>query len=586
VNAVSSEVTLRKGRLSVALLRTVHNYYKAVDGASHYVRKRWQRWLDSPDTVVYRATKDGKLIGWIIYNPRKSTIEEIAITEAYQEKSVAPQIVDALIARENLIAAEVLSSDREKYYFMEGYGFRPTRKFTLDGFALIKMDLSTAVLLKKLEGSKPVRGYRKKEKVAIEKIPGTQTPGEIAKALKKLIEKLGGVKKFVKPGQTVVIKPNLVSDHGLKDGVWKGGIVTDIRLIKALVELLLPVAGKVIIAEGSSINRSETDKMFKHYSYNRLTELDPEKVSLVDLNTDQQVEKEVPGGKRMLSRKIPLTLEKADVIISVPVLKVHFAAIVSLSIKNLQGAVPPLEKYMSHFFGLWQNLINIHHLVKPKLIIVDGLTGQEDFGPVSGTPKKMNLLIGGTNPVAVDSVCMRIMGLDPATSPPVLLAHMQGLGSIEAEKIKVIGLPVDEVASPFKQPEINLNSGRDITIHAGEACPGCKGYLHFVLNKLRRPDPQDSNRFLMDRPFDKKVNIFLGPAVEGAINPEETNIFMGICQQHHAEMGTHLPGCPPHAEVILNGIFSLFPDVERPKYADKSEEDKLGEMLQEVLAMV
>jgi hypothetical protein len=181
---------------------------------------------------------------------------------------------------------------------------------------------------------------------------------------------------------------------------------------------------------------------------------------------------------------------------------------------------------------------------------------------------------------------MRIMGLDPATSPPVLLAHMQGLGSIEAEKIRIIGLPIDEVASPFKQPEINLKSGRDITIHAGEACPGCRGYLHFVLNKLRRPDPQDPSRFLMDRPFDKKVNIYLGPTVDVQINPEETNIFMGICQQHHAEMGTHLPGCPPHAEVILNGIFSLFPDVERPKYADKSEEEKLGEMLQEVLAMV
>ncbi len=58
-----------------------------------------------------------------------------------------------------------------------------------------------------------------------------------------------------------------------------------------------------------------------------------------------------------------------DVIINVPVLKIHFAAISSLAIKSLQGAVPPIEKYMSHFFGLWQSLVNIHHLVKPKLTI-------------------------------------------------------------------------------------------------------------------------------------------------------------------------------------------------------------------------
>ena len=84
----------------------------------------------------------------------------------------------------------------------------------------------------------------------------------------------------------------------------------------------------------------------------------------------------------------------------------------------------------------------------------------------------MNLLIGGTNPVAVDSVAMRIMGLDPATSPPVLLAYLQGLGPMEADRIKIVGHSLDEVTSPFKQPEINVSSGRDICIHDGDACPG------------------------------------------------------------------------------------------------------------------
>lgn len=93
------------------------------------------------------------------------------------------------------------------------------------------------------------------------------------------------------------------------------------------------------------------------------------------------------------------------------------------------------------------------------------------------------------------------------------------------------------------------------------------------------------NRSLMDRPFDKKVNIFLGPDTEKEIDHREKNIFMGICQQHNAGAGQFLPGCPPHAEVIVNGIFSLFPDIEKPKYADESEEKKLGEMLQQILSM-
>lgn len=286
----------------------------------------------------------------------------------------------------------------------------------------------------------------------------------------------------------------------------------------------------------------------------------------------------------MQSRQIPVTLHEADVIINLPVMKIHFAAIVSLSIKNLQGAVPPLEKYMSHFFGLWQNLVNTNHLVKPDLIIIDGTTGQEDFGPISGTPKPMNVLIGGTNPVAVDAVTMRIMGIDPAESPPVFLGYMQGFGPIERDMIEVMGPSPEELCDPFKQPQLDLSSGRDFEVHVGEACPGCRAYLHFTLSKLRKADPQDESRQLIDRPFAQKVNVFLGPSQEKEIDPGETNIFMGICQQHNAYLGVHLPGCPPHSEVIIDGIFQCFPDVQKAKYADQSEEASLGEMLNKILA--
>ena len=439
------------------------------------------------------------------------------------------------------------------------------------------------MLLDKTRGEKPFHAYRKRERVAIERIPPTQTYDEIKQGILNLIKKLGGIRRFVKPGQTVAIKPNIVSDHGLKDGKVTGGIVTDVRVIKALTEILLGIASHIYITEGSSINRSATSAMFAHYGYGDIVDLDPLRITLVDLNNDKLIEKRVPGAKRLFSRKVPATLEMVDVIINVPVLKLHFAARASLSIKNLQGAMPPLEKYMSHFFGLWQNLVNIHHLIKPKLIIIDGLTGLEDFGPVSGIPRKTDLLIGGTNPVAVDSVAMQIMGLDPKSSPPVFLAWMQGFGPLEKNKIDIVGASLEDVAQQFVQPAIDVNGGAFLKIHAEAACPGCKGYLHFVLSKLRKPDPDDPSRFIIDRPFDKEVNIFLGPSNGQEIKADDTNIFIGMCQQHNAGAGVHLPGCPPHAEVLTTGIFSLFPDIERPKYADETEESKLGKMLDEIL---
>ena len=581
---MSKSVTLAKGSFSKDFAERLTDYYRWVDPEGRYAERKLREWETEGGVVLYEARRDSGPVGWVVYRPDSSTIEEILLRK--DEKTGEDRqgvVVDALIDRESLVSAEILEEDAKKYRWMLDYGFRPTRRFKKDGSALVKMDLSISVYMRKVKDKPPAKSYPHVEKVVVEKVSPTRTDEELKASLANIFSALGGMEKFVKKGQNVVVKPNVVAEHGLRDGVYYGGIVTDVRLVRALIELLLPVAGKVTVAEGSSINREQTEKQFAHYGYDRLPEIDPKRVALVDLNSDQLVRKTVPNGKRMLSREIPLTLEQADVIINLPVMKTHFAALASLSVKNLQGAIPPLEKYMSHFFGLWQNLINIHHLIKPKLSIVDGLTGQEGFGPVTGTPKPMNLLIGGTNPVAVDATTMRIMGLEPRLSPPVLFAFMQGLGPIEPEKIQVVGPSVEEVRSPFEKAEIDVRGGQKFAVHDGRACNGCRGYLHFVLHKLRRPDQKNPGNLLIDRPFDKKVNVFLGPDTDVEPNPEETNIFMGVCQQHHDGMGKHLPGCPPHAEVIIKGLFSLFPDIERAKYANESSEEKLEKMLMEVL---
>jgi len=69
----------------------------------------------------------------------------------------------------------------------------------------------------------------------------------------------------------------------------------------------------------------------------------------------------------------------------------------------------------------------------------------------------MDVLIGGTNPVAVDAVSTRIMGIEPEDVPACLLAYLQGVGSMKMEPIELIGPSLDEVSSPFRRPELNLS---------------------------------------------------------------------------------------------------------------------------------
>ena len=84
----------------------------------------------------------------------------------------------------------------------------------------------------------------------------------------------------------------------------------------------------------------------------------------------------------------------------------------------------------------------------------------------------MNLLIGGTNPVAVDASTMRIMGLDPVLSPPVMLAYMQGLGPIEPEKIHIVGVSVEAAEDPFKEAEVDVSGGKKFIVHDGARLSG------------------------------------------------------------------------------------------------------------------
>lgn len=515
----------------------------------------------------------------LLYERERSTIKGIFFFQRADFR-LLEYLLDRLVEEESLLGAEIPVGEAELIDMLIRYGFRPFYELQKEEKTYLRLELSAAVYFEKLPRLKP-KVSPVKERVVVQRVYEDSVQG-IRRALEEAFELLGGIERFVKPGQMVVLKPNVVAEHGMREERYVGGVVTDKRVLKALIELFLPIAREIIVAEGSSINRSATTKMFEVYGYGELEEIDP-KVRLCDLNTQETLEKPVPWAKRMKSRKVPRVLEEADVVISVPVMKTHFAAVVSLGVKNLQGCMPPLEKYMTHFFGLWQNLVNIHHLVKPRLTVLDALIGQEGFGPVQGDPKPMGLIIVGENPVAVDSVAMRIMGLDPKDSPAVHLAYLQGLGPLELEDIEVLGTPIEEVRSPFRLAEIDLSSGKCFEVHYQGACPGCKGYLHFVLYKLRRPDPADPGRLLIDRPFDPPVRVFIGPHVGDGLEPSPRNLLIGFCQAHNAHKGQFVPGCPPHAEAMMRAVFQFLPDVPRPRYADKTEEEKLEMMLQEVL---
>jgi len=149
---------------------------------------------------------------------------------------------------------------------------------------------------------------------------------------------------------------------------------------------------------------------------------------------------------------LPQAVLTADFIVSMPKLKTHHWAGVTLSLKNMFGIVPGScygwPKNILHWAGINRALLDINSTVRPDFAIVDGVVGMEGNGPIQGTPKPCGVLVVGDDPVAVDATCARIMDLVPERIGYLKQAAIL-LGHLREEKIQQLGESVDTVRTPF-----------------------------------------------------------------------------------------------------------------------------------------
>jgi len=242
----------------------------------------------------------------------------------------------------------------------------------------------------------------------------------------------------VEPGDKVVIKPNMVRPKPPESGV-----TTDARVVEAIIDHLQGLGVREItVAEGGNPG---TDKAFKVTGLREVVERHG--VGLVNLNKDRGVEVEVKGGWALDRVVIAETVLECDKLVNVPKLKIHHMAQVTLSIKNLMGCLVGNRGLTMHH-RLDEKLVDLATLFKPVVNVVDGIVGSE-MDEVVGQPVRSNIVIAGTDMVAVDAVGAAAMGLDPAQVRHIQLAARRGLGQGDLEKIKVVGASLGEVAKPY-----------------------------------------------------------------------------------------------------------------------------------------
>ena len=245
--------------------------------------------------------------------------------------------------------------------------------------------------------------------------------------------------------KTVLLKPNLVGLDPL------GVMNTHSAVIAATRECFLRLgAAQVFVGDGPAMDR-DTEAIIESV---RLREyLGPLGNTFVDLNVDdvERIRLQTHAS-RLRELYLPKTALGVDLLVSMPKLKTHHWAGVTLSLKNMFGIVPGScygwPKNVLHWAGIDRAILDINAAARPDFAIVDGIVGMEGNGPVQGTPKGSGVLVFGNDPVAVDATCCRVMGLVPERVKYLSRAGTF-LGHLQTNKIQQLGESIASVRTPF-----------------------------------------------------------------------------------------------------------------------------------------
>jgi len=267
----------------------------------------------------------------------------------------------------------------------------------------------------------------------------------IADVVKRGLAELGLGGEWAK-GKSVLLKPNLVEPT-----LESPHINTHPMVLAAIADVFRGQgAREVLVAEGQGHIRDSHLVLEQSGLAPMLAE---SKTRFVDLNHDELQSVKNKGSLTKLEELVlPVTLAKADIVVSVAKMKTHHWAGVTLSMKNLFGTMPGVvygwPKNVLHHHGIYNSIVDITETVQPHLAIIDGIVGMEGDGPIMGTPKASNMLVMGANPASVDATAARLMDFDPNDIPYLQLAS-ERIGPIAESHIDQRGEAIRSLRQHF-----------------------------------------------------------------------------------------------------------------------------------------
>ena len=247
------------------------------------------------------------------------------------------------------------------------------------------------------------------------------------------VQALGGMKKFVNPGEVVVVKPNMAWDRTPEMGANAHPVV-----VRKVVELCLEAGAKQVKVLDHTCD--DARKAYAASGIKAAVEGIKDPRAVVEFVDDRRfVELTVEKAKALKKWYFYKDILEADRFINIPVAKQHSESRLTMCLKNMMGAIGGWRGRIH--VGLHQNIADMNLLLRPDLHVLDATRILLRNGPKGGKVEDVevkNLLFAGTDPVALDAMGAGLFGLKPEDLGYIVKAHQAGRGEMDLSKIKVL----------------------------------------------------------------------------------------------------------------------------------------------------
>ncbi len=256
-------------------------------------------------------------------------------------------------------------------------------------------------------------------------------PAAVRDAIVAALAPLGGVRRFVRPGMRVLLKPNLLSP-----APWQRAVTTHPAVVQAVAELVIEAGGTVLIGDSPGGPISVTHEVWQTTGTARAAQQAGARL----VPFDGVAWRRLNGSDYFIARPVV----EADLVVNLPKLKTHAFAQYTGAIKNMFGAIPGKRKREAHFrapgsAAFAQVLVDVLELTTPALTILDGVLGQEGNGPgLAGTPRWYGCVVASVDCVALDTAVARAMGFPPGRVAHLAAAGARGLGEADIDGVRVV----------------------------------------------------------------------------------------------------------------------------------------------------